>query len=369
MGAPVKLFLCGDVMTGRGIDQILPYPGSAELHEDYVRDARDYVTLAERTNGPIARPVDPAYIWGAALAEFERAAPDARIVNLETSITTSDDWALKMVLYRMHPANAVCLTRAGIDGCALANNHVLDWGEAGLLETLDCLERAHIRVAGAGRDAAEASAFAAIPIAGDRRVLLLSFGAESSGIAPEWAADAGRPGVWFLPELGPDAVGEIAERVRSVKRPGDVVVASVHWGPNFGYAIPDEHRRFAHALIDRAAVDVVHGHSSHHPLGIEVHEGGLILYGAGDFLNDYEGIGSHPEFRGELSLMYFARIDPDSGLLDLHMTPLRIRRFSLEPASPAEAHWLATTLDRESTPLGARIDLEANGQLSLRGRT
>src|SRR4029453_6689562 len=125
----VTFFLCGDVMTGRGIDQILPHPSRPQLFEPYVRSAVEYVNLAERANGPIARPVDYAYVWGDALAELERVRPDARIVNLETAVTASDDaWSGKGIHYRMHPANVSCLTVAKLDCCCLANNHVLDWG-------------------------------------------------------------------------------------------------------------------------------------------------------------------------------------------------------------------------------------------------
>jgi poly-gamma-glutamate capsule biosynthesis protein CapA/YwtB (metallophosphatase superfamily) len=93
-GDYVTVFLAGDVMTGRGIDQILPHPNVPEIQESYVRDARDYVELAERVNGPIVRPVDCRYIWGDALAELDRVSPHARIINLETSVTSSDTyWA------------------------------------------------------------------------------------------------------------------------------------------------------------------------------------------------------------------------------------------------------------------------------------
>ncbi len=85
--APVVLFLCGDVMLGRGVDQILPNPGDPELRESYVRDARTYVALAEEANGPIPRPVGWAWPWGAALALLEQRRPDVRVVNLETSVT------------------------------------------------------------------------------------------------------------------------------------------------------------------------------------------------------------------------------------------------------------------------------------------
>jgi poly-gamma-glutamate capsule biosynthesis protein CapA/YwtB (metallophosphatase superfamily) len=153
----IKLFLCGDVMTGRGIDQVLPYPGHPRLHERYVKDARDYVKLAERRSGPIPKPAAFSYIWGEALQELSRERPDLRIVNLETSVTTSDGfWPDKGIHYRMHPANISCLVEAGIDGCSLANNHTLDWGYAGLSETMEVLAAARIRFAGAGRNRAEA---------------------------------------------------------------------------------------------------------------------------------------------------------------------------------------------------------------------
>src|SRR5213593_2572493 len=96
----MRLFLCGDVMTGRGIDQALPHPSSPVLYEPYVRDARDYVDLAEKAHCPIARPVTFEYIWGEALGELERAGVDAQIINLETAITAADTkWPDKGIHY------------------------------------------------------------------------------------------------------------------------------------------------------------------------------------------------------------------------------------------------------------------------------
>ncbi len=76
--ATVRLFLCGDVMLGRGIDQILPHPADPRLYEPHVVSALTYVELAERVNGAIPRPVDFSYVWGDAIAELERLRPDAR---------------------------------------------------------------------------------------------------------------------------------------------------------------------------------------------------------------------------------------------------------------------------------------------------
>ena len=142
----LRLFLCGDVMTGRGIDQALPHPVDPVLYEPYVRDAREYVDLAEKANGPIPRPVSFDYIWGDALQELERASVDLRIINLETAITSEETpWPDKGIHYRMHPLNIGCLSAARISACALANNHVLDWGYSGLSETLRSLDAAGSR--------------------------------------------------------------------------------------------------------------------------------------------------------------------------------------------------------------------------------
>lgn len=360
----VTLFVCGDVMTGRGIDQLQASPSAPDLFEPYLHDARDYVELAERRSGPIPRAVEPAYVWGDALGELSRARPQARIVNLETSITRSNDaqpW--KSIHYRMHPANVGCLTVAGIDLCVLSNNHVLDWGEAGLLETLDVLEAARIRVAGAGRSRDEAERPAVLPLArGGGHVVVVGVGHESSGVPDTWAATAERPGVCALLELTPEAADAVAERARRAAQPGDVIVASIHWGSNWGYEVPDEHVRFAHALIDRG-VHLVHGHSSHHPRPIEAYGGGLIFYGCGDLLTDYEGIRGHEAYRSDLGLLYFTSFDArTSAFSGLRMVPMHTRKLRLERARPGEASFLFDVLTRISRPFGTVVERGASGE-------
>jgi poly-gamma-glutamate capsule biosynthesis protein CapA/YwtB (metallophosphatase superfamily) len=366
----ITLFLAGDVMTGRGIDQVLPHPGKPWIPERHLRSAVEYVALAERATGPIERPVGFDYVWGDALRELDRATPDARIVNLETAVTTSDDsWPGKGIGYRMHPRNVGCLAAAKIDCCVLANNHVLDWGRKGLVETLDVLGRAGIRTAGAGRDEREAAAPAVLEAPGKGRVLVFAFGARSSGVASEWEAGKDRPGVAFLGDLDARAVDRIAERVHRAKRPGDVVVASIHWGANFGFEVSAEERLFARRLVDLADVDVVHGHSSHHVKGIEIHADRPILYGCGDLLNDYEGIGGHEEYRGDLGLMCFVTADVGSGALErLALVPTAIRHFRVDRASDDDARWVETTLEREGRKLGTRVERDGGGRLVVRPR-
>ena len=183
---PIKLFLCGDVMTGRGIDQVLPHPGNPILFEGYMKSATGYVELAEEANGPIPQPVPFSYIWGDALAELARRKPDVRIINLETAVTRSGDVQDKAVNYRMNPDNIPCITAAQINCCVLANNHVLDWGYAGLAETLKTLKQADIKIAGAGLNVQEAQKPVEFAVPGKGRALVFSFGSETSGIPWSW---------------------------------------------------------------------------------------------------------------------------------------------------------------------------------------
>lgn len=351
----ITLFLCGDVMTGRGIDQILPHPGKPRLFESVMRSAAGYVELAERANGRIRRPVDFAYIWGGTLDAFRRLGPDLRIVNLETAVTVSEDaWPDKGIHYRMHPANLPCLSAAGIDCCVLANNHVLDWGYRGLAETLESLHQAGIATAGAGRDAAEAAAPAVLEVPGKGRVLVFAWGTEDSGVPPEWAAHAAQPGVNFLPDLTGRSFETIARQVNAAKQAGDLVVASLHWGGNWGFAISAQQRDFAHRLIDSAGIDIVHGHSSHHVKGLEVYRGKPILYGCGDFLNDYEGIAGYEQYRGDLALMYFPTFEKGR-LTRFAMTPTQTRHLRANPAPAIDVRWLIATLNREGRQFGTQV--------------
>ncbi len=366
--APVAIFMTGDVMTGRGIDQALPFAGDPIIHESYMKSAEGYLRIAEEANGPIPRPVPFAYVWGEALEELQRRSPDLRLINLETSITASNDyWKDKGINYRMHPQNVPVLTQAGINLCSLANNHILDWGYAGLFETLQTLQRADIAGSGAGRNLNEAAAPAVMTLSGKGRALVFSFGLESSGIPSSWAATADRPGVNLLADLSDNTLDQIAQNIRRVKHKGDIVVVSIHWGGNWGYKVPAAQETFAHRLIDRAGVDVIHGHSSHHVKGIEVYKERLILYGCGDFINDYEGISGYEEFRADLSLMYFAAIDAATGkLIQLQMVPTQIKRFRVGRAPADDALWLKNIINREGKRFGTRVLPDRNNSLTLR---
>ncbi len=369
-GDRLTIALCGDLMIGRGIDQVLPDPCPPHLHERYVRDARDYVELAERASGPLARPVGLDYPWGDALGELSSFAPEAFVVNLETALTRCEDaWPHKGINYRASPENARMLREADVTCCALANNHVLDWGHGGLRDTLATLDALGVLHAGAGTTREEAEAPAAITLAGGGRLLVHSFATGSSGVPEEWAAADARPGVALLPDLSEETCRRVVERMHRHRRPGDLVIASIHWGGTWGYALAPRQRAFAHALVSEGGVDVVHGHSSHHPQGIEIHRGRLVVYGCGDLLNDYEGIGGHERFRAELGVLLLATLDRAHGtLLRLVMSPTRIARLQVTRAGPKDTRWLSEMLHREGRDLGTSAVRTDDGRIELRAR-
>lgn len=364
-GDLVTLLLCGDVMPGRGVDQVLPHPGDPQLREPGADDAGMYVRLAESVNGPIPRPAGFGWPWGDALRVADDMAPDVRVINLECAVTRSGDFASgKIVHYRMGPANLPCVTAFKPDACALANNHVLDFGRAGLSDTLHWLAGAGLAAAGAGADLTIARRPAAIPLPGGSRVLVFSCGTACSGIPASWAAAPRRPGLDLL-TLDDPAADSLIARVRVARQPGDIAVVSIHWGSNWGYEVDREQVRFARRLVD-AGVDVIHGHSSHHPRPIETYRGKLILYGCGDCIDDYEGISGYQQYRDDLRLLYFATLQPGTGYLSaLSMVPMQARKMRLHHATPADSKWLATTLDQISRAHGSRILLDPDGTLSL----
>lgn len=351
----MKIFLCGDIMTGRGIDQILTHSVDPQIHESYLKDARKYVALAENRNGKIPRNVSDKYIWGDALSIWKKENPDLRIVNLETAITTNETFVPKGINYRMHPDNTSILSAAGIDVCVLSNNHILDWNSIGLAETIKSLEKNHIKHTGAGLTEKEAIEPAIFESA-KGRVLIFSLSHPSSGMPYDWKATDKRSGVFLINDLGEKSFQNVLKMIEKYKKKDDIVIVSIHWGSNWGYDVSDSEIDFAHALIDLAGVDIVHGHSSHHPKPIEIYKGHPIFYGCGDFFNDYEGIGGHEEYRGDLALMYFISFETGPFKLQkIELDCLKIRRFALHRASARDTSWMYETLSRESEPFSIQL--------------
>lgn len=231
----LRIFLGGDVMTGRGIDQILSHPAEPQIYESYMQDARDYVVLAERINGKIPRFIHGDYLWNDALKELDHRQPDVSLINLETSVTSDGTPCInKGIQYRMHPDNIDAITAARINVCSLANNHILDWGSNGLCETIETLNKEHIAHAGAGQNIQQAQAPAILPtpkIAG--KILIFSMGTSTSGIPKDWGATTNQTGVWLLNDLGTETIKQIKKTIECTNNQ-EISALSVFTGEETG---------------------------------------------------------------------------------------------------------------------------------------
>jgi poly-gamma-glutamate capsule biosynthesis protein CapA/YwtB (metallophosphatase superfamily) len=283
--APAKegfgLNFIGDIMLGRLIDQLFP------THVDEPSEARIIDNI--RRSKAHLRDYSSESPWGNILMILNIAS--LNIVNLETSITTHPvKWPNKVFNYRMHPANISALKRAGITYVSLANNHTLDFSVEGLVETVETLESSDIKFAGAGRSAAEAQRPASVP-------LTLWQGLESrpSNYTVDIFSASDHPRDWssvpsfHLIDYTSHTKARLKELITSnnAQSQASLKIFSVHWGPNYSWQPSAEIRELAHFLIDECSIDIVHGHSSHHVQGIERYGGKLIMYGCGDFVDDY----------------------------------------------------------------------------------
>jgi len=161
-------------------------------------------------------------------------------------------------------------------------------------------------------------------------------------------ARAGRPGAAHARRLAAEVAGE--------RHSGEPVVVSIHWGANWGETIPAAHRAFAHRLVELGAADIVHGHSSHHPLAAEVYRGRLVLYGCGDLINDYEGITPHGDLRSDVGCLYFATLEAQGGALRrLEIVPLQMRRLRLQGADAQARLWVERLFNRGGRALGTQV--------------
>lgn len=295
-------------------------------------------------------------VWGEVFETLHSL--DGLVVNLECCLSTrGSPWqrTQRPFQFRADPSWALrSLTSAGVDVCSLANNHVLDFEVPALIDTLDHLDDAGIGHTGAGRtidQALEPARFCADSLT----VAVIAF----TDNTPEYAAAPDRPGVAYI-EIDVDD-GMTNVRVRTAFRQAidtepDVVIASLHWGPNMITTVPESFQRFAHWLVD-LGVDIVHGHSAHVFRGVEVIDGSLVLYDTGDFVDDYA---VDPELRNDRSFLYEVRIDADGSIDELVMHPVEIDDFAVHHVDRTETGWWAARLRERSATFDTEI-VETDG--------
>jgi poly-gamma-glutamate capsule biosynthesis protein CapA/YwtB (metallophosphatase superfamily) len=262
--------------------------------------------------------------------------PSWLLVNLECALTVCErrgPKAAPVFFFRAPPERGVAALRAAHVSCVnLANNHVLDFGVAGLLETLATLDRAGIAHVGAGANLADASAARLFSL-GRRRLAVLGF----TDNEPDWAASRTRPGVHYVP-LDPrdSAFAALLDRICTARAQADLVVVSAHWGPNMREHPRAAARRAARLLVE-AGAGVVHGHSAHVVQGVELIEGQPVLYDCGGLVDDYA---VDPLLRNDWSFLFL--LDPERG--ELRAVPLQLDLCQTRAAPPAAAPTMCARL-------------------------
>jgi len=307
----LTLAFTGDVMLGRYVNELL-------------------------------KTLQPDDLWGDLLPHLAQA--DLRIVNLECALTSHlQPWMRteKMFHFRADPEAVRVLQAARIDACVLANNHILDFEERGLFDTLHGLDAAGIRHAGAGADAAEAAAPAMLEVHGISpcRVALLS----CTDNEPVFAAEAEHPGTNYLEvSLQKETLARIANSIAQARAQGaDLVVFSNHWGANFVERPSPEFRSFARRVIELGA-DIYYGHSAHICQGIEIYQGKPILYDTGNFIDDYA---VHPLLRNDRSCLFKMMFEHG-----------RLNRIELLPVS-LDVGYVALARGKEFGDICARMEM------------
>lgn len=312
----LRLLLGGDAMLGRGVDEAIARHG-------------------------IDRPL-------AGLREF-LAGADLFAVNLECAITAADTWyqgPAKAFYFRARPPAAELLRRAGVGLCTLANNHALDAGPEGLLDTLRLLRAQGIASAGAGPDADAAWAPARLEVAGQRLGVLACCDHQA-----EFAAGPHTPGIAYLDLTDRAQVDALLARVRRLTAAVDHAIVSLHWQPNWVPAVTAGYRSLARRLAE-AGARLVWGHSPHHFLGVQWFGASAVLYSTGGLIDDYA---VDAEFRNDLQLLFEVGLAPD-GLEHVRALPLRLDLARTAPAAGADRQWIAHRFAAQCAGHASRVD-------------
>lgn len=263
----------------------------------------------------------PGYPWGNVLSTLKKA--DIFIANLECVISSYDKrWTKPKAFYfRAKPLAIETLKLANVSCVNLANNHTLDYQEQGLLETIELLDTAGIRHCGAGKNIYEAMKPA---------ILEKKFKAAVLGFADQerdFAAAETKPGINYIPiDLKEKNLTKVRDTVKSAKSIADLVIFSMHWGPNMALRPSKIFTEFAHRVIDFGA-DIFHGHSAHLFQGIEIYRNKLIMYDTGDLVDDYY-VG---EDKNDQQLLFFVKVT--DRIEKIEMIPLHISNCQVNLAS------------------------------------
>jgi poly-gamma-glutamate capsule biosynthesis protein CapA/YwtB (metallophosphatase superfamily) len=308
----ISVGLTGDVMLGRRVNQSIT------------------------TNGY-------AHPWGDVLPLLKKN--DFNIINLETTITKSEKRVFKVFNFKLDPDNIQTLVEANISLVNLANNHILDFNEEGFIETLKVLDSKKIKHVGAGQDIIQA-----------RKLEILEKNGIKIGVIgytdnePDWIATSEKSGINYV-RIG--QLEKIEHDIKSVRNKVDVLIVSIHWGPNKVERPETTLVDFAHKIIDCGA-DLIHGHSAHIFQGIEIYNGKAIIYGAGDFIDDYM---IYPDQHNDHSFLFKTIITKD-GIQKIELIPVYISEMQVNLAKNDLAQKILNHMKKLSAEFGTKLEIK-----------
>lgn len=269
------------------------------------------------------------------------AAADGMLLNLECCVSDrGEPWSGRLFHFRAPPTAVDALTLLDVRCVTLANNHVLDFGEQALLDTLEHLSAAGIAVAGAGESRQVARAPARIRI-GDRAITVVSF----TDRPAEYAATSDRPGVAYA-DLRNRVPGWLTETLQQLSATDTPLLVCPHWGPNMTRQPLPYIRRVASELRTAGATWIA-GHSAHVFHGVD----DRVLFDLGDFIDDYA---VDPVLRNDLGLLWLLSID-DGDPRTVEAVPLHLAYCHTTVARDEDAKWIRRRVHRVCRAFGTDV--------------
>jgi hypothetical protein len=207
---------------------------------------------------------------------FRRA--DLVVVNLETAVTTGGSPTAKAFVFRTPAAAFAALRGGGVDVASMANNHGLDYGEAGLRDSLAAAKRYRFPVVGIGLNAKQAYRPFRRTINGQRIAVIGATQVLDDELISAWTAGPAKPGLASAKD-----VPRLLQEVRAARKTSDTVVVFLHWGIELEQCPSSDQRTLAKQLV-AAGADVVVGGHAHRIQGAGLMGPALVGYGLGNFV-------------------------------------------------------------------------------------
>lgn len=259
----VKICFIGDLMLGRYINN----------NYSTFMEKLEFIKSQSFSNSSLTT------IYGNTLNMLQNC--DLLVGNLETTITNGNNKYHKVFNYKLDPKYSRALKINKNTFFNLANNHVLDYNVEGLKDTVKYLDILGIKHAGVSTNGLleEAMKHAEFNINGTKIGII-----GCSDHYSYWKVSVNKPGLNYIDY---DNYNNLLTAIKQVKSKVDILILSIHWGPNYAKGVDPTYKKFAYDVLT-AGIDIIHGHSSHHVKCVKHYKDDkIVMYGMGDFVNDY----------------------------------------------------------------------------------